>query len=157
MFWKILSGCNIQDHLCMGRPSHIHFKAECMSRIKPWIWTLLCQWITGFTTNQLLNHSVSSLRDATFPSLHLSLLNKECSGQPPLACVVLFHFPLCLCFQGPEAKPGVQATPDKAVTGSLGHSGLAPILWPHFQFLITYLWARSWFHVDLAWFLSSWG
>lgn len=106
-----------------------------------------------FTTNQPFNHGASSLKDATFPSLHWSLLNKECTGQwqplvelasPPPGLRGPFPFsPLTLSFQGPEAKPGVQATPDKAVTGSLGQSGLAPILWPHFQFLITYLLARA--------------
>lgn len=114
----------------------------------------------GFTTNLPLNHGVSSLKDVMFPSLHLSLLNKECTGQrqplvelasPPTGLRGPFPFsPPFLSFQGPEAKPGVQATPEKAVTGSLGQPGLAPILWPHFQFLITYLFGQSLNHVGLA-------
>lgn len=66
------------------------------------------------------------------------------AGQPPLACVALFHFPLhlsALWVLRPSQEFRLHQT--KLSTCFLGQSGLTPELWPLFQFLITYLLAQS--------------
>lgn len=75
--------------------------------------------------------------------MHLAAAAVGLVGQPPLAGVALHRPPLRLSVECPEAKPGVQVTPDKAAMCFLRQSDMTPVLWPYFQFLIKYLWPRA--------------
>lgn len=77
--------------------------------------------------------------------MHLAAAAICWACQPPLVCVALYHFLFHLSrvfrVQRPSQKFKLYQT--KWPTCFLGQSGLTPVLWPRFQFLITYLLAQS--------------
>lgn len=146
---------NIRSYLCGHLHTHILQLSvdKCVSRKKLHIQTLLRQWGTWDIMQTSLT-PVSFLPRCDVSLLTLALLNKTCIGQhQPLvklarspwlvwALTMLSSF-VFQSFQGPEASQEFRLHQTKLSTCFLRQSGLTPLLWPHFQFLIKYLLAQS--------------
>lgn len=99
----------------------------------------------GFTTNQPHYRSVP-FKGTLVPSSHLSPLRTKCTGSsrrwpgwpaPISPCGPLPFPPPALSVREQRPRPKSRFHQTKLPTWFSGQPGLAPVLWPHFSFLIT--------------------